>query len=331
MVMSDGLRPGQIIDYGGRYLWSQGYGRNFFRGESAYNKQSRSSLFRSLPVDPAEAVLHKVIGNLRVTEFALWLNTLDFVRQWPYGNVFHGAIAQHYGLPTNGIDITSDLKTALFFACCRFERGYWRPLRPDEYDRADARENVARRGGDSRYGIIFCAPADVANMSRAANIPELHFTGLTPIGFQPFIRCGSQNGYLIEAGAPYDLYQDGSFSKHKFRHTPELCQWIFEEMHSGADVYPNEMFGSCEDIVEPLKRRTVFSQQALEVTLRHLGLEKNRAVICTQLEQHGITILPDVELCSAERKQELEQNYWKAYQSHMYQTVPSPVRIQFSI
>lgn len=52
MVMSDGLRHGQIIDYGGRYLWSQGYARNFFRGESAYNTQSRPSLFRGLPADP---------------------------------------------------------------------------------------------------------------------------------------------------------------------------------------------------------------------------------------------------------------------------------------
>lgn len=204
-------------------------------------------------------------------------------------------------------------------------------MRRDEYGRADARENVARRGGDSRYGIIFCAPADVANMSRTANIPELHFTGVTPIGFQPFMRCSSQNGYLIEAGAPYDLYQDGSFSKYKFRHTPELCQWIFEEMHGGSDVYPNEMFGSCEDIVEPLKKQITFSRQALEITLRHLGLKENETVICMQLEQHGITILPNVELCSAERKREMERNFWKTYQSHVYQTIPTPMRIQFSI
>lgn len=330
-VMSDGLREGQIIDYYGRYIWSQGYARNFFRGENAYNGQSRPSLFRNLPADPTERILHKIIGNLRITEFALWMSQLDFIRQWPYGDIFHGAIAQHYGLPTNGIDVTSDLKTALFFACCRFENGHWRPLRPDEYACADARKNVAGRGGDSRYGVIFCAPADVANMSRCANIPDLHFTGVTPIGYQPFMRCSSQSGYIIEAGEPYDLCQDGSFSKYKFRHTPEICRWIFEEMDGGKKIYPNEMFGSCEDVIEPLKTSTTFSQQALDITLRHLGFEESEQVIGEQLAQRGIKIVSEVELCTKAKKLELEQTYWAEYKKHEYQTKPAPLRIRFSI
>ncbi len=42
----DYLRPGQVYDLDGRTVWSQGYVRNLFRGESAYYRQSTPSLFR---------------------------------------------------------------------------------------------------------------------------------------------------------------------------------------------------------------------------------------------------------------------------------------------
>ena len=330
-TMSDGLRSGQIINYFGRYLWSQGYARNYFRGENAYNAQTRPSLFRNIPTEPEQAEVHKVIGDLRMIEFSLWLGTLSFVQNWPYGDVFHGAIAQHYGIPTNGIDITSDLKTALFFACCQYEAGKWRPLHPHEYNEANSRPNVAKRGGDSRFGMIFCAPADVANMSRTANISDLRVTGITPIGFQPFMRCSSQSGYMIEAGEPFDLYKDRSFSKFKFRHTSQICEWIFSEMDEGKKVYPLEMFGTCEDIVNTIKSQTSFSQDAFNLTMQHLGLEDKAEYFLKKLKLQGIQIVPSIVICSKERKAEIEKNYWEAYQQHVYNNSPAPLRIQFAL
>ena len=330
-TMSDGLRSGQIINYLGRNLWSQGYARNYFRGENAYNAQTRPSLFRNMPTDHEKAEVHKVIGNLRMIEFSLWLCTLSFVQNWPYGDVFHGAIAQHYGIPTNGIDITSDIKTALFFACCRYEAGKWRPLHPLEYEEINSRPDVAKRGGDSRFGMIFCAPADVANMSRTANISDLRVTGITPIGFQPFMRCSSQSGYIIEAGEPYDLYKDRSFSKFKFRHTPEICEWIFAEMDEGKKVYPQEMFGNCEDIVSTIKSQTKFSQDAFNLAMRHLELEGRAGEFLERLKLQGIQIVPSVVICSEERKAEIERNYWEAFQQYIYSSSPTSVRVQFAL
>ena len=332
-VMSNGLRSGQIIDYYNRHLWSQGYARNYFRGENAYNAHSRPSLFRNLSGDPCKARLQKVIGNLQMIEFAIWLNGISFVQKWPYGDVFHGAIAQHYGIPTNGLDMTSDLKTALFFACCQYdsEKRKWRPLQQEEYKHADLRPAVKARGGDARYGIIFSAPVDVANMSRIANISDLRVTGVTPIGFQPFMRCSSQYGYIIEAGEPYDLYKDPSFSKHKFRHSPEICNWIFSEMDEGRHVYPQEMFGTCEDIVDTLKEQTLFSQQAYSMTLEHLKLEQYAVQIQAELEKQGVQIVSSVRLCTEDRRQELEQSYWNAYNNHIYSATSPSINIQFSI
>ncbi len=52
-----------------------------------------------------------------------------------------------------------------------------------------------------------CMPADISNMNRAANIPQLRLTSLKLIGFQSFMRCSNQSAYII-AGGPFDLYKD---------------------------------------------------------------------------------------------------------------------------
>lgn len=310
-VMTDGIRNHQVIHVNGHDIYSKGYARNYFRGESAYYGESKPSLFRNMPEDPLEKKIHIVLGELRMIEFAIWMNRLSFVDKWPFGDVFHGAIAQHYGIPTNGMDVTSDLKTALFFACCRYENGTWRPLRADEFANADSRKSIAGKGGDSRYGILFAAPVDVANMSRAANIPSLHLTYATPIGYQPFMRCASQSGVLIEAGEPYDMYYDPSFKKIKFRHTEEICNWIFKEMQEGALIYPNESFGVCDDIVERIKETKQFTQKAFQIVLRRLKLESEEDSLREILQQRGYAFLPEIAWCTDERIQELESGWAK--------------------
>jgi|GEM_PF-6324197 len=330
-VMSDGIRSGQIINYNGRNLWSQGYARNYFRGENAYNKHCRPTLFRNMPDKPEEIKIHGVIRRIQMLEFSIWINNLSFVRNWPFGDVFHGAIAQHYGILTNGIDITSDFETALFFACCKYENGEWRPLREKEFEYADSRADVIKRGGDSRFGIIFTAPADISNMSHAANIPELHFTGVTPVGFQPFMRCSNQRSYIIEAGETFDLYNDLSFSKFKFRHKPEICDWIYSKMQSGDKIYPNEIFGNFIDIVENVQRSKRYSEKAFKITLERMQLESEEDKIKEALGHLGYQCTASLQLCSNERMAELESSWNNVYNKHEYFPPDSPMRLQFCI
>lgn len=308
-AMMDGIRDHQIINVNGRDILAKGYARNYFRGESAYYGESRPSLFRNLPKDSEKKILHIVIGNIRMNDFSLWLKKLSFVRNWPYGSVLYGAVAQHYGIPTNGMDITSDIKTALFFACCRYEKGKWRPLHNDEFAEVDSRKSIAAKGGDSRFGILFAAPIDVANMSKAANIPSLHFTYGTPLGYQPFMRCASQSGFIIEADESYNMYQDISFQKVKFRHTEEICDWIYHEMHEGALIYPNESFGVCDDIVETIMNSHCFTEDAFEMTLRHLHIEDREQEIRKLLVQQKYELVSEVAWCTEARMQELEDNW----------------------
>lgn len=308
-TMLSGIRDHHIINVDGHNMCSKGYARFFYRGENAYHGQSRPSLFRKLPDDPVEKDLYMVLGEVRIIDFSLWLNNLSFVKKWPFGDVFHGAIAQHYGIPTNCVDVSTDLRTALFFACCRYEDGHWRPLKPDEFAAANSR-NLGEHG-DARYGIIYSAPVDVANMSYTANIPGMRLTYATPIGYQPFMRCASQSGYLVQAAQSYDMFKDASFQKMRFRLTENICNRIFEEMQGGALVYPNESFGTCDDVVSTIRESKQYTKKALQIALNRLGIDDSSGAIQKTLESRGYDFVPTIEWCSAERMQELEDNWAK--------------------
>lgn len=308
-TMLSGIRDHHIINVDGHDMYSKGYARFFYRGENAYHGQSRPSLFRKLPDDPIERDLYMVLGEARIIDFSLWLNKLSFVKQWPYGDVFHGAIAQHYGIPTSGMDVTTDLKTALFFACCRFVDGKWRPLKSDEFAKANSRD--LGENGDARYGILYSSPADVLNMSREANIPEMRLTYATPIGYQPFMRCASQSGYLVQAAQSYDMLKDRSFQKMKFRLTEEICNWIFEEMQGGALVYPNEAFGTCDDVVKTIRDSKKYTEKALQFAMERLHIDDASGAIRKTLKNRGYEFVSSIDWCTEERMQELEDNWAK--------------------
>lgn len=62
------------------------------------------------------------------------------------------------------------------------------------------------------------------------------FNIITPIGYQPFMRCSQQYGYMmLVKDKNYDMMQDPLFDKFKFRLDEELCSWIYEEMDIGTD------------------------------------------------------------------------------------------------
>lgn len=314
-IMMDALTDKQVISCRQpgtdrmRAMLSQGYARNYYRGENAFYGQSRPSFFRSLPDDPEEAKLHRLLGFVRMYEFSLWIETLDCVKNWPFGDVFHGAIAQHYGIATNGLDITSDLRVALFFACCRFENDAWRPLREEEIENADSRADITALGGDARYAMLFAAPTDTSFMSKELDDPALHLSCPTPVGYQPFMRCDHQSAYIIEAGAPYDLYLDETFAKYRFRLTAELCREIYEEMDGGLAIYPNEGLKEHLAVVEKIKRLEQYSRAALDAALRNYVPDLSPDEAIAALSRKGHSCVESVAWCSEEERAAINAAY----------------------
>ena len=301
--MMDSIRDGQIFEYNGHRICSQGYARFYYRGENAYNVRSIASLFRGRSRDPQKAEIQDLIAETKICDFSIWLKQLDCVNQWPLGDVFHGAVAQHYGIATNGLDVTSDLKVALFFACCTIDKesGQWRPLRANEFSTADSRPEVAKRGGDSRYGILFSAPADLCELSHAAQLQSPHFTNITPIGYHPFLRCAAQHGYLIETGFSYDMFLDPCFAKVKFRHSEDLCEKIFNLMEQGRQVYPEEHDMDCEAVARAIRSSKEYTRRAFQWAMAYLQLPSERETeLSEKLSQLGYKQCDEIAWASPE-------------------------------
>lgn len=56
-------------------------------------------------------------------EACFFLDNFDAIKYWSPSAVNYLALAQHYGIKTPLLDLTSNFKTALFFACCKYRDG----------------------------------------------------------------------------------------------------------------------------------------------------------------------------------------------------------------
>lgn len=341
--MTDGLRPGQVILYNDKYVWSQGYARNYFRGENAYYKTSRPSLYRGLS-DDITSKLNLFTSYLRQIEFYNALFRLKIIKSWDkqhYLELDPTAIAQHYGIRTGYLDITSDFKVALFFACCKWDSVFnkWLPLSNKDFEKRDSRENIADLGGDSRYGVIFTAPVDVCNMSNTLQIeikdkkklekmPRMVF--VKPIGYQPFMRCSFQSGYTIPVrNIHFDLFQDIGFHKFKFRLTEEICNWIYNEMEQGKKIYPNEVNGITE-MVNRINLTKVFSKEAFDKVFDAYKPQKSKEEIIELLKNENVIIKDDFVLITDDEIAKIDKE-WDENNAQYFNSLPRGGRFWFAI
>lgn len=141
-------------------------GRCFYRGENAYYKSSKAGCYRGKSwSELKEPGWDYVLWNLRLYECFGFFDNFDVVKHWKVSEVNYMALAQHYGLKTPLLDITTSLKTALFFACCKPDKNGldWHPLTKADFEKADSRKNVAALGGDSRFAILYYVPTNIVD------------------------------------------------------------------------------------------------------------------------------------------------------------------------
>lgn len=259
--------------------------RNYYRGENRIYPESIPTLLRNLKkyTSLKEKELYRVVADMRIAEFKALLNKFDHVKKWNYCDVIYEVLAQHYGLETGWLDITNDLKVALFFATCYWRDGNWYPLTQEMID------------GDYQYGMIFHMPSNRIPMKWITAVED--FCAWTsevigkneygenivkkkerpsicrepgviyPLGFQPFMRCHMQSGYGMYMREPYSLQQNIEFEKLKFKQSVELSQRVFDMMDGGKKIYPHEGLGQVQFIIDEIRKLTCFSKEAFEYAL----------------------------------------------------------------
>lgn len=200
--MEDSYVDGYMIRYPHGNVIGQGERRNFYRGEAEIYPTSKTTLWREISQckNENQRIVVRLVAAMRVLEFKHFLERTKYVKWWEehLGAPFYDAIAQHYGFMTQYLDITNDFNVAMFFACCVWENteNKWRPMTEKE-----CREK--------EKGVLYHAPAENIRFYYDADaVPKI-----IPIGYQPFMRCQKQIGYVIKMDSMEDFKEDPMFER----------------------------------------------------------------------------------------------------------------------
>lgn len=142
-------------------------------------------------------------------------------------------LAQHYGLKTEVLDLTSNLDVALFFATCKYDKD------TDTYDYYH--DEVEHEG------VLYVFDPVRDNEPS----PSLHFDkymngNITPIGLQAFPRPGAQFGYALHIG------KGGSTKSwmYKFTFTSEESKFYYDMFQKGESLWiKDKLIGKTKQIV----------------------------------------------------------------------------------
>ncbi len=245
--------------------------RQFFRGENQDFPYSIPSLRRkTMGMSKKQEELMRTVANMRIWQFTklLW-NNINVVPYWEakLSDINIKALAQHYGFDTHLLDLTNDVRTALFFATCKYvpATDSYRPMTRDDIDT-----------NEKKYGVLFHTPdwrvdyfqpvgtmtlfSDM-NFNKEISLDTGDCDGLAfQIGMQPLMRCHHQSGYIYPMKTDAPLQENWNFEKIHFLQSPELSQRIFDMMDGGKKVFPYEGISEAKAILDLLKCSFTFSE-----------------------------------------------------------------------
>jgi hypothetical protein len=254
--------------------------RHLFRGENQVFKHSVPSLGRRCwkndkrRTDEEIEILH-VIANMRIVQFMKFIWQFDIIPQWEgkLSEINYKALAQHYGFETFLLDLTNDVRTALFFATCKWVKDHYEPLTQADIDESE----------DTKYGVIYHSPdwridslngrmnlkqAEIVASEGHRNRPSVIDTGkydgiAYQIGLQPFHRCHTQHGYVYAMKTIADIRDTGDFERLRFRQSVALSNRMFDMMDQGKKIYPEEGIVKALPVIDEIKKSLLFSEDDL--------------------------------------------------------------------
>lgn len=304
---------GTIVQFPFGYTCTFASRRHLFRGENKEYPFSETSLGRRCRKrdgsrrNEKETELLHVLSNMRICQFRKFIWQFDIIPQWEgkLSEVNYKALAQHYGLETYLLDLTNDVRTALFFATCKWVEDHFEPLTREDIEATE----------ESHYGVIYHSPdwrLDSLNVSESFKLlaalqaegkrtrPSIIDTGrwdgiAYQIGLQPFHRCLSQNGYVYPMKTIHDIKDTGDFERLRFRQSEALSREIYEMMDQGKKIYPEEGITIISDILQKIRESLVFSEDdmlwAYEIDEARKDIFPNIDVLRTELQGNEMKAL----------------------------------------
>lgn len=214
----------EVVDFGGgekRLFPAEYQYPYFFRGQGRTYDPCLPSIYR--PVGGKEPDDVDVFTDrMRVVEFTHLIDSHPVVRGFFKRHGYHvdyTGLAQHYGLRTDMLDITTDIDVALFFAMCPYDK------RNDRYSYHDDEED--------HEGVIYLLMPFYNDFK-----PYDAFEKIVPIGLQIFDRPGRQKGFAYRLDKGETLYA----RMYRFKFTSQDSLDYFKRYQEGDYLW-------CKDIL----------------------------------------------------------------------------------
>jgi hypothetical protein len=242
----------------------------FYRGEcdvfdNCYPSIYRTSCGCDKDYDGSRAKDLILIDTLKMLEFELIIKTFPQVKYAieDFCNVDFYALAQHYELKTNLIDLTCDLAVAAFFATSSYD--------------ADIQEFVVREEG------VGCLRSYI-NITIDYN-PNQPFK---LIGLQPFQRPGLQCAFALRLNKGEDFANLSA--KLLFKQNKKWNKKLRDAFYEGGKniLFPRE---DIADIASMLKTSKYVSNDALKLYCNQNNIFEED--VAQTLKKHGIALTDD--------------------------------------
>lgn len=329
-LFDDMHKDGFVMQYPHGFVVRQSDREWHFRGENACYPTSQPTFIRKLSkMSIEEKYISEFVANMKLIDFANMLHELDhyhsfknthFTHQGSRKQIFLDVlftnIAQHYGFDTTWLDITGDFETALFFACCKYSNNKWEPLQKKDFEKNE----------ESKCGRIFRRKA---NDFRNMNFPYEKYS-VFPVGFQPFMRCHMQYAYAIYMDENMDLNKSESgFECLKFRHSEELCNYIYSKMDNGRLIYPHEGLNILSDEINSIQNCSVFSIETFIKVFNNLNFGYSEVRMLELLKNSGIEIVENTKKI-AQSKIEHVNNFYENFDIETLYNIKLQTRWTFS-
>lgn len=212
---------------------------DYYRGEPEIYKSCSPSLLR---IDDDEK---RIIEILKSIEFELDIQRfpqVEFAKK-DYCNIDYVALAQHYGLKTNYIDITSQLEIAAFFATQKYI-------------------------GDGRYIPVEGGVGVIRTITFIPNpFSPTGNTHFKLIGLQPFLRPGRQAAFAIKLQRGESFLETTNIKFKQNSTDGMLVNYYFRELNGNrlkdtVWLFPKEEIAK---VAEHIKRSKAISTAAVKI------------------------------------------------------------------